>query len=102
MKNLTTHVLDTMKGKCAAGMKVDVVKPDGTVTSTTLSESGRAVLVEVLQIGAYEIKFYVADYLKESMFFDVIPVRILVDNPEQHYHVPLILSAYGYSTYRGG
>lgn len=102
MTGLTTHVLDTVRGHGASGLRVDVHTPDGLVLSTLLDSSGRSVLIDTLQAGAYELRFYVDDYQKMAGFYDIIPVRILVHDPLVHYHVPLILSAYGYSTYRGG
>ncbi|MDE2240401.1 MAG: hydroxyisourate hydrolase [Rhodospirillales bacterium] len=102
MKGLTTHVLDIVKGTGAAGMHVDVQVPGSRSFTITLDEIGRATLVEELEAGAYELRFHAASYRQAAEFYDIIPVRILVHDPAQHYHVPLILSAYGYSTYRGG
>ena len=102
MKGLTTHVLDIVNGTGAAGMRVDVQTPDGASHTKTLDETGRAVLADSLQSGAYELRFHAASYRQTTGFYDIIPVRLLVDDPTQHFHVPLILSAYGYSTYRGG
>jgi 5-hydroxyisourate hydrolase len=102
MKGLTTHVLDTMRGTGAAGLRVEVRSPLGEAAATTLDAQGRASLVQELMPGTYEILFHAGDYLGEANFYDIIPVRFRVENPLTHYHVPLILSAYGYSTYRGG
>jgi len=95
--SLTTHVLDTARGCGAAGMRVEV----GTV-SMILDAGGRAELLRALMPGAYEILFHAGAYLGDGAFYDVIPVRFIVTDPAQHYHIPLILSPYGYSTYRGG
>lgn len=102
MKGLTTHVLDIVKGTGAAGMHVDVYAPGNKSFTVTLDEGGRAILAEELEAGAYELRFHAATYRRAAEFYDIIPVRILVHEPARHYHVPLILSAYGYSTYRGG
>lgn len=102
MKGLTTHVLDVVQGCGAAGMQVELHAPGGAVTAVTLDEGGRACLAETLVAGAYELRFHAAGYRRAAEFYDIIPVRILVHEPARHYHVPLILSAYGYSTYRGG
>ena len=102
MSQLTTHVLDTMRGTGAACMRVEVSAPDGRVSGCTLDASGRATLLTNLTPGAYEIRFFAGDYLGAESFYDVIPVRCLIAAEQTHYHVPLILSAYGYSTYRGG
>ncbi len=102
MKGLTTHVLDTINGTGAAGMRVEVQGPEGRVEFAVLDDAGRATLLPELQVGGYEISFFAGDYLGFTEFYDVIPVAFLVKDPTKHYHVPLILSAYGYSTYRGG
>ncbi len=102
MKGLTTHVLDTVRGVGAVGMRVDVRMPSGKSFSAVLDASGRAVLLRDLAVGTYDILFFAGTYFGEAKFYDVIPVRFLVDDGEKHYHVPLILSAFGYSTYRGG
>jgi 5-hydroxyisourate hydrolase len=99
--SLTTHVLDVVRGVGAAGMVVDAVAPDGAVASVVLDESGRAVLFEKIVEGTYEISFHAGAYQGGS-FYGVIPVRFDVTDVGRHYHVPLVLSAYGYSTYRGG
>ena len=102
MKGLTTHVLDTVQGMGAAGMQVELRCPDGASSNAVLDAGGRAVLLEDLKEGAYEILFHAGEYLGSKIFYDVIPVRFNVADAGQHYHVPLILSAFGYSTYRGG
>jgi 5-hydroxyisourate hydrolase len=102
MTGLTTHVLDTVKGTGAAGLRVEVLSPDAQAVTVTLDDTGRATLRTVLATGAYELRFHAGEYCGEVLFYDIIPVRFIVDAPESHYHIPLILSAYGYSTYRGG
>jgi 5-hydroxyisourate hydrolase len=82
-------------------MRVEVVTPDGRVTPLWLDAGGRATLLETLQAGAHELRFHAGDYRRDG-FYDVIAVRFLIDTPALPYHVPLILSAFGYSTYRGG
>jgi 5-hydroxyisourate hydrolase len=98
---LSTHVLDTVIGAGAAGMQVDVTGPNGESASVTLDEGGRAVLLEKLGPGSYELSFHAGAY-QSGTFFGIIPIRFNVTDPAQKYHIPLILSAYGYSTYRGG
>jgi len=102
VKGLTTHVLDTMRGTGAAGMAVEVRGPEGATVSAVLDEGGRAMLLADVATGTYEILFHAGAYLGEAVFYDVIPVRFVVDDASAHYHVPLILSSFGYSTYRGG
>jgi 5-hydroxyisourate hydrolase len=99
--SLTTHVLDIVRGQGATGMVVDAVAPDGAASSVTLDAAGRATLFEKIAEGTYEISFHAGAY-QGGDFYGIIPVRFHVTEPNRHYHVPLVLSAYGYSTYRGG
>jgi 5-hydroxyisourate hydrolase len=115
MGRLTTHVLDTAAGRPASGLKLELyalgAKPRLLKTAST-NKDGRLddpLLADgSLEAGEYELRFYAGDYLRrqgvklgEPAFLDVIPVRFGVAEPAQHYHVPLLLSPYGYSTYRG-
>lgn len=100
MSGLTTHVLDTARGIGAAGVRVDLLYAGEKIAETILDEIGRGKLAEHLQPGSYTLLFHVADY-QDTGFFDVIPIRFTVSDTTQHYHVPLILSPFGYSTYRG-
>jgi 5-hydroxyisourate hydrolase len=111
MGKLTTHVLDTALGKPAAGLKIEVWQ--GTLLKTiTTNADGRAdaALLEgaAFTVGHFELRFYAGDYLRalgmnlsEPLFFDVIPIRFGIADAAQHFHVPLLLSPFGYSTYRG-
>ncbi|UDF28541.1 UNVERIFIED_ORG: hydroxyisourate hydrolase [Roseateles sp. XES5] len=113
---LTTHVLDTALGKPAAGLAIDLYRLDGEarerIASVTTNDDGRvdgALLQgDALTAGTYELVFHAGDYLKasgaalaEPAFLDVVPLRFGIADPSSHYHVPLLLSAYSYSTYRG-
>lgn len=115
MGRLTTHVLDTSSGKPAAGLKVELWRlaaiPELIKTVST-NRDGRvegAILEgDEFGTGTYELRFHAGAYLRaagveldEPAFLDVIPVRFGIANSSQHYHVPLLLSPYGYSTYRG-
>ena len=115
MGRLTTHVLDTMAGTPAAGLAIELwtVGDDarrlGTVT-TNADGRVEGPLLEggALVAGRYELRFLAGAYLRERhgveadpLFLDEIPIRFGIADPDQHYHVPLLLSAYGYSTYRG-
>lgn len=100
MSGLTTHVLDTVRGRGAAGMRVQLKRGGEILTDIVLDEIGRGTLAERLEAGSYEILFHAGDY-QGNGFFDIIPVRFHVDDTAQHYHVPLILSPFSYSTYRG-
>jgi 5-hydroxyisourate hydrolase len=110
---LTTHVLDTAHGRPAAGLRVVLTRlRDGAVLADVVTNAdGRAdrPLMEGSEaVGqTYELAFHVGDYLRASgvslpgtPFLDVVPVRFGVTE-DQHYHVPLLVSPYGYSTYRG-
>jgi 5-hydroxyisourate hydrolase len=111
---LTTHVLDTMRGKPAVGMRFDLLMLHGDHSHHLLSgftnEDGRAdkPLIEGDQfhLGSYELIFHVGQYFErlgiaiETPFLDLVPVRFSMSEAS-HYHVPLLVSPYGYSTYRG-
>lgn len=115
MGRLTTHVLDTANGKPAAGLKIELWSAGGSNTllqTVTTNQDGRAE-APILSgtdflVGTYELRFFAGDYLRtsgaplpEPPFLDVIPIRFGIADRDQHYHVPLLLSPYGYSTYRG-
>ena len=111
MGRLTTHVLDTAQGKPAAGLKIELWGEHLLKTVYTNAD-GRAdaPLLEgaALKVGHYELRFFAGDYLRaqnlnlvEPLFLDVIPIRFGASDAGQHYHVPLLLSPFGYSTYRG-
>lgn len=100
---LTTHVLDTARGVPAAGIPV-TLRRDGRVVAEALTNAqGRtdAPLLEGLEAGAYELTFAVGAYLAGDGFLDEVPVRFRVDDPDAHLHVPLLLSPWSYTTYRG-
>ena len=115
MGRLTTHVLDTSSGKPAAGLKIElwsVAATAGPIKVAVTNADGRvegAILEgDEFKAGTYELRFHAGAYLRasgarldEPPFLDVIPIRFGIANPAQHYHVPLLLSPYGYSTYRG-
>jgi 5-hydroxyisourate hydrolase len=104
---LTTHVLDTARGRPAAGVRIDLLRvADGELLRTaTTNADGRTdepLLGEgELQAAEYELVFAVGDYFGERAFLDRVPVRFSIADPEAHYHVPLLVSPWSYSTYRG-
>ena len=113
---LTTHVLDTALGKPAAGLTVDLYWLEGGerqwIRTVETNADGRVdgPLVEGVgfMAGTYELVFHAGDYLRrigtdlaEPAFLDLIPLRFGIADPSAHYHVPLLLSPYSYSTYRG-
>ncbi|MCE8017562.1 hydroxyisourate hydrolase [Halomonas sp. MCCC 1A17488] len=116
MGRLTTHVLDTAQGRPGEGIRIDVYRLEGESRSllktATTNDDGRcdAPILEGddFSVGEYELVFHAGDYLRrqgvsasEPRFLDVIPLRFGVADASQHYHVPLLVSPYGYSTYRG-
>jgi|1185.fasta_scaffold340684_2 5-hydroxyisourate hydrolase len=113
---LTTHVLDTALGRPAAGVRIALARLDGDdavpVASAVTNADGRtdAPLLEgdALRAGSYELRFAVGDYLRgaghavgEPPFLDVVPVRFGISAPGEAHHVPLLVSPWAYSTYRG-
>jgi 5-hydroxyisourate hydrolase len=114
---LSTHVLDTMRGRPAPGVLLELyaVAPDGTrrlVTQAETNADGRtdAALLEGknFHLGCYEIVFHLGAYFRrqgapvvEPPFFDLVPIRFELTDPDYHYHVPVIASPWTYSTYRG-
>lgn len=117
MTGLTTHVLDTALGKPAEGLAIDLYRLEGEVRShlktVTTNADGRVdggpiLNGESFRKGTYELVFHAGDYLRRSgaaladpAFLDVIPIRFGIADESGHYHVPLLISPYGYSTYRG-
>ena len=105
MAGITTHVLDTAKGKPAAGVAVTLeVQRNGwqQVGRGVTDADGRLrTLTEGIRIesGTYRITFATGAY--NNGFFPEVAIVFQVSDPAQHYHVPLLLSPYGYSTYRG-
>lgn len=113
---LTTHVLDTARGKPAAGVKIMLYRISGNshrkIAETVTNADGRTdapmLAGDKLTTGSYELVFAAGDYLRATgqagegvIFLDEIPIRFGVPDAEQHYHVPLLISPFAYSTYRG-
>ena len=98
--SLTTHVLDTARGRPAAGVAIELRRGD-QVTAATTDEDGRARLLEETPAGEYELTFAIGDYFGDRTFLDRVPVRFAIADPAAHYHVPLLVSPWSYSTYRG-
>jgi 5-hydroxyisourate hydrolase len=98
---LTTHVLDTAHGHPAAGVAIELALPNGSTRTAVTNADGRAELLTELTAGEYELVFAVGDYFGEHAFLDRVPVRFTVADPAAHYHVPLLVSPWSYSTYRG-
>ncbi len=114
MGRLTTHVLDTGLGKPAQGLRIELFRLDDgreKLLETVTNDDGRCdapmLDLEEFRFGEYELVFHAGEYLDNTgqdlpspKFLDVIPLRFGIAE-DTHYHVPLLLSAFGYSTYRG-
>ena len=113
---LTTHVLDTALGKPAEGLTIDLFRIEGEtrelLRSVRTNRDGRidGPMLEgaTFLIGTYELLFHAGDYLRgtgnalaDPAFLDLIPLRFGISDAGSHYHVPLLLSPFSYSTYRG-
>jgi 5-hydroxyisourate hydrolase len=107
MSVLTTHVLDTMRGCPARGMTIEVWSIDQSRKLKTVktNEDGRVdsplLAGNEMVIGTYELIFFVGDYFGERRFLDRVPVRFIISDVSSKYHVPLLVSPWAYSTYRG-
>lgn len=113
---LSTHVLDTLNGRPAQGVRISLheigAQARGHLLDTVTNADGRTdtplMSNAPLRIGAYELQFRIADYfrqraagLAEPAFLDIVPVRFCIAEAEGHYHVPLLVTPWSYSTYRG-
>jgi 5-hydroxyisourate hydrolase len=99
---LSTHVLDLTRGKPAAGMRVELWRDGVQIRAVTTNADGRtdAPLLEPLEPGTYELTFDVGRHFEEG-FLERVPVRFTIADADAHYHVPLLVSPWSYSTYRG-
>ncbi|GGL95835.1 hydroxyisourate hydrolase [Deinococcus aerophilus] len=112
---LSTHVLDTARGRPAQGVRVELWRVNAEerlrLTAAVTNADGRtdAPLIErgALQRGTYELTFFVAEYFADFAaaadppFLDVVTLRFTVGRADAHYHVPLVMTPWSYSTYRG-
>ncbi|MDA9956026.1 hydroxyisourate hydrolase [Candidatus Pelagibacter sp.] len=116
MTKLTTHVLDIYSGKPGKGIKVDLYYYENEdqkskINTIVLNNDGRSdnALIEGdnFKVGKYELIFFVGDYYKKITeiskipFLDDVVVKFGISNTKEHYHVPLLVSPWSYSTYRG-
>jgi len=99
MARISTHILDMSKGKPAAGIKLELLREGETIAAAETNHDGRTdkPLLEqpIIDPGEYTLIFHTGG------FFPVVTITFLVKNGYENYHVPLLLSPYGYSTYRG-
>lgn len=117
MGRLSTHVLDTANGRPAAGMKLELFRIEASggralVKAVTTNADGRTdapLLIDAaFEVGTYELVFDVAAYFRtqgnkasDPPFLSSVPLRFSIAEPNGHYHVPLLVSPWSYSTYRG-
>ena len=115
MGSLSTHVLDTANGCPAADMLIELIRlePEGSrtvLTSMRTNADGRTTAPllagEAFTGGSYELVFHVGEYFREHgciepPFLDLVPVRFQTSEHPQHYHIPLLVSPFSYTTYRG-
>jgi 5-hydroxyisourate hydrolase len=115
MGRLTTHVLDTALGHPAAGLTLELWRIDGDgglVGRFETNSDGRVdqpiLAGDAVVTGTFELRFMAGDYLrrttpglKEPLFLDIISIRFGISDASAHYHVPLLISPFAYSTYRG-
>jgi len=114
MTKLTTHVLDTAKGVPAQNMEIRLFKLEGNektlLLKTQTNADGRCdsplLADDAMQAGRYELEFEAGSYFGHTEsnaipFLDCIVLRFGITDPSSHYHVPLLVSPYSYSTYRG-
>src|ERR1700733_3934009 len=112
MARISTHILDTSRGKPAQNVVIELRFGSKLVKSAVTNADGRTdqplVSADRLETGVYELTFHAGDYFRAAgvelttpPFLDEVIVRFGVADPAGNYHVPLLLSPYGYSTYRG-
>jgi 5-hydroxyisourate hydrolase len=108
MSTLSTHVLDTALGRPAAGIRVELERDGKVIESGVTDAEGRVRdlygQTEPLTEGNYLLRFLVAEYFAKdglAHFFPEVVVIFRIAGGSEHYHVPLLLSPFGYSTYRG-
>jgi 5-hydroxyisourate hydrolase len=116
MGRLSTHVLDTANGKPAKGVEIELYVLEGvarrSLLRATTNADGRTdaplMTGEAFQTGTYELVFHVGAYFRsvgtaaaDPPFLDTVPIRFSIAEPLGHYHVPLLVSPWSYSTYRG-
>jgi 2-oxo-4-hydroxy-4-carboxy-5-ureidoimidazoline decarboxylase len=109
--HLSAHVIDTTRGKAAEGIRIEVLREGVPIKQAITNHDGRTdapLLADgPLRIGCYELRFHVGEYdagwpsVTDPPWYDVIPIRFGVAEPEGRYHIPLLLGAWTYTTYRG-
>ena len=105
MARLSTHVLDTAQGRPAAGMRVRLYRAGAMLADTETNTDGRTaqplLAGDRIEAGTYELVFSVGAYFGSSPFLEDVVVRFRLADESGNYHVPLLVSPFGYTTYRG-
>lgn len=112
MSGLSTHILDTSAGKPAASVRFELYMDGTKLKEGRTNADGRTdeplIASGHLVTGVYELHFHAGDYFRQRkvvegdlLFLDIVVIRFGITSIDQHYHVPLLLSPFGYSTYRG-
>ena len=115
MGRLSTHILDTAQGKPAAGVRVELFREDGAgerLAERVTNADGRCeqplLTGEAVVPGRYRLVFHIGEYfraqglpLADPAFLEQVPIAFGIADPNAHYHVPLLASPWGYTTYRG-
>jgi 5-hydroxyisourate hydrolase len=106
--NISTHILDLSNGAPASGVSVKLLKQNGSalqeIASGTTNADGRHTFALPKESGQYQISFHVESYLQKiskDYFYTTVPVTFKIESTERNYHIPLLISPFGYSTYRG-
>lgn len=116
MGRLSTHVLDTVRGRPAPDVRVDLYAINGEarrlIKTTVTNSDGRTdeplLAGDAFHTGTFELVFHAGAYFAASgaaaggaAFLDLVPIRFTISDPDGHYHVPLVATPWSYSTYRG-
>ena len=112
MSGLTTHVLDTMHGQPASGLSLRLSRNGEQLAQAVTNLDGRVdkplLSADAIKPGAYRLEFDVGEYfrdlgvhLPQPAFLETVVIDFGIADPASHYHVPLLVSPFGYSTYRG-
>ncbi len=115
MGRLTTHVLDTLRGRPAQGIRIELLRLEGArwdvlavaVTNADGRTDGALLTGDGLRAGKYRLEFHAAEYFRSvgvedaGKFLDVVPVEFIIADANAAYHVPLLVSPWHYVTYRG-
>jgi 5-hydroxyisourate hydrolase len=106
MSQISTHILDTSVGRPAPGVAVELSQGDRVVASGVTDADGRLMELgpDRLETGTYRLRFATGEYFRQTgreTFYPSVSIDFSVGDPDEHFHVPLLISPFGFSTYRG-